>query len=60
MIFWSTFVAFSNIWTLKRKRRLFTNLYHKHGLSFDLHLEPRMETKIISIKKNHFQTYIFV
>ena len=39
------------------KNRL-RKLYHKHGLSFGLHLEPPEEMKIISTKK-FCSTYIF-
>ena len=35
-----------------------TKLYHKHGLSFGLHLEPPEEMKIILTKK-FCSTYIF-
>ena len=44
---------------VEKEKKLLANLCHKHGISFDLRLEPPTEAKIILIKKNYFSTYIF-
>ena len=42
---------------VEKEKKLLANLCHKHGISFDLRLEPPTEAKIILIKKNYFSTF---